>query len=308
MTRDIPLHEWLDFLKVEKGLSKNTLEAYHSDLLLFLSFLKKERLSLKKVTTQVLSDFLWAERSKGKSAASLGRYVESIRQYFRFLVAEEQYPSDPTEELSSIKLPERLPKHLNLNEVAKILSQTAVPHHKKDPWRSNERVLRYVAAFELMYAAGLRVSEVVGLRDSQLDLKEGLVRVKGKGNKERIVPFGRRAKAVMTQYLFLRDQIRRKVLVGGGRDYVFTSSRGGPVHRSTFLTVLKKTGTLAGMRKDVTPHVLRHSFATHLLQGGADLRVVQELLGHSDISTTQIYTHVDRSQLKKAHKTFHPCG
>jgi len=154
----------------------------------------------------------------------------------------------------------------------------------------------------------MRISEIVDLRDHQLELKAGFVRVKGKGGKERVVPLGKPAQESLWKYLYLRNRVRQEKLLGQGKDFVFTSSRGGKMSRSRFLTVLKWVAKTAGLQKNVSPHVLRHTFATHLLKGGADLRLVQELLGHSDISTTQIYTHVDRSQLKEIHKTFHPRG
>ncbi|OVE76545.1 hypothetical protein BVX98_05635 [bacterium F11] len=299
--------EWLTFLSVDKGLSANTLQAYKSDVARFLSFLRKQKISLTKVTPSLLTDFLWEEKSKGKAPATLGRNIEAVRQLFRFLLSEEKISEDPTESLSVIKIPERLPKVMAHHELAKLLG-SSVRDKKSGNDKSREKGLRYWAAFELMYATGMRVSEVSELRDAQIDLDAGFVRVKGKGGKERVVPFGNRAKATLSEYLPLRNQARKKVLIGNGKDFLFTSSRGGRIDRSTFLRVLKKIGKLMGIRKNISPHILRHSFATHLLEGGADLRAVQEMLGHSDISTTQIYTHVDRSRLKDLHKTFHPKG
>lgn len=310
------LDEWLNYIRIEKGLSSNTLEAYKADLGLFLTFLKKKNCSLSSIQHAHLTDFLWQQKSKGKTPASLARYLESIRQFFRYCVGEEKVESDPTESLSVIKIPERLPKVMKIPEINKLLSLPresvsgggSKKRTQRAQLRTREKTMRYWTAFELMYATGMRISELVQLRDNQIDINARFVRVKGKGGKERIIPFNRRAQSCLSQFLEIRNQSLNRVLSGNGNDYVFTSSCGGAVNRSTFFRTLKKLGRAAGIRRDISPHTLRHSFATHLLEGGADLRVVQEMLGHSDISTTQIYTHVDRSRLKETHKTFHPRG
>ncbi len=190
--------------------------------------------------------------------------------------------------------------------MTKLLTTEERPSNNKPSKARVERTLRYMAAFELLYATGMRISELADLKDNQLDLQDGTARVFGKRNKERLVQVGSYAKNILRRYLEMRNTVRKKVLVGGGNDYVFTSSEGGKISRSTFWGNLRKAGVRAGLNKNVSPHMLRHSFATHLLQGGADLRVVQELLGHADIGTTQIYTHVDRTHLIEAHKRFHP--
>ncbi|MCB4757632.1 MAG: tyrosine recombinase XerD [Elusimicrobia bacterium] len=306
--------DWLNYLKVEKGLSFNTLAAYRTDLSLFSLFLNKHHLDLSNVQTSHLTDFLWEMKSAGKNPATLARYVESIRQFFRFLVGEERLASDPTEALSTIKIPQRLPKVLNQMEVTKLLTKAS----ESDPGsktgssvkklKAREKFFRFWSAFELMYATGMRVSEVVNLRENQIDLESTFVRVKGKGGKERIVPFGRRLQRLLKHYYEVKNQVPNRTETADGQGYVFSGSHGGPVHRSTFLRNLKSLSIKAGIRKMLSPHTLRHSFATHMLEGGADLRVLQELLGHSDISTTQIYTHVDATRLKKIHKDFHPRG
>ncbi len=315
MGKEKIFEEFLNYLKVEKGLSLNTQLAYESDLTLFFGFLKRKEIALFDVTHLLITDFLWEQKSGGKSAATLGRYIESIRQLFHFLIAENNLSKDPTVALVFSKRPERLPKVLSQIELNRLLSTSShlpIPSttgpKKKMSKIKEEMTLRYMAAFELMYATGLRVSELCHLKDNQVDLSASFIRVIGKGNKERVIPFGRTAQGLLARYLELRNQTRSKVLMGGGKDFVFTSSQGGAMVRSSFLTALKKLGQKVGLGKTISPHILRHSFATHLLEGGADLRVVQELLGHSDISSTQIYTHVDRSHLKQVHKTFHPRG
>lgn len=258
------------------------------------------------MTHDTLTDFLLAEKSKHKSPATLTRYIESIRQLFRFMLGEGRLDKDPTANLALPKKAERLPKTLNVSDIVRLLSASRADQ-KKTP-AALERALRFQAIFELMYATGMRVSEVVNLKDNQIDLNVGYVRVLGKGGKERIVPFGRRSQELLKRYIGVRDHIYKNTVVGNGKDYVFMSFRKGPLNRSTVLVELKKWQRAAGIKKNISPHVLRHSFATHLLEGGADLRAVQEMLGHTDISTTQIYTHVSRAHLKDLHKTFHPRG
>lgn len=287
-------------MRVDKALSKNTLEAYARDIGLYSAYLEKKKIAIDEAVSDDITDFLWAEKEKGKSAASLIRYIESLRQMYRFLSSEGHIKDNPTATLDLPKKPERLPKVLSVNDVTRLLT----------PPEGGRKItaLRDIAAFELMYAAGLRVSEVVGMKDADLDLNAAFVRVKGKGGRERVVPLGKRAVAALRRYLEIRNTSYASLLVGEGKDNVFTSSRGGAMARSTFLLSLKKFQKKAGISKNISPHVLRHSFATHLLEGGADLRVVQELLGHADISTTQIYTHVSRSRLRQLHKEFHPRG
>ncbi len=309
------LENFLTFLRVEKGLAKNTLMAYEGDLVLFKSFLDKKSAAFDAIDHSFLTDFLWEEKNKGKSAASLTRYIESLRQFFHYLSGEKILEKDPTSSLTLPKRPERLPKVLTVPEVSRLLNTLYHPEEwsgrmlaRKPSPIAQEKLYRYLSAFELMYATGMRISEVCDLRDNQVDLDANYVRVIGKGNKERVVPFGQTALHFLKQYLALRNSVRKKFLNGTGKDYLFTSSKGGRMSRTTFNVFLKKLSLRAGLKSSISPHVLRHSFATHLLEGGADLRVVQELLGHSDISTTQIYTHVDRTHLKTAHKTFHPRG
>lgn len=293
-------HEFLQYLRVDKSLSKNTIEAYTRDINLFSAYLDKKKTAFDEATPDDITDFLWQEKEKDKSPTSIIRYIESLRQFYRFLVGESLIKDDPTSNLDLPKKPERLPKVLSVTDINRLL----VPEDGAD----TESTLRYIAAFELMYAAGLRISEVTGMKDAELDLQAAFVRVKGKGGRERVVPLGKRAVKALERYIEARNKARGKWLQYNGEDFVFTSPKGGRMARSTFLIALKKFKKKAGIGKNVSPHVLRHSFATHLLEGGADLRVVQELLGHADISTTQIYTHVSRSRLRELHKEFHPRG
>ncbi len=316
MDNQAALVEFFNFLRVEKGLAFNTLEAYRRDLELYFQYNAKQGIALEQVSHQTITEFLFHEKNKGKAPATLLRYVESIRQLFHYLIAEKKLEKDPTAALAVPKRPERLPKVLSVAEVARLLNTLFHTEEwseggilrRKPSGVAEERLYRYLAAFELLYATGMRISELCDLKDNQVDLESNFVRAIGKGNKERVIPFGKNAHHFLKRYLELRNAVRRKVLIGNGKDYLFTSPYGGRMVRSTFREFLKKLTVKAGINKNVSPHVLRHSFATHLLEGGADLRVVQELLGHADISTTQIYTHVDRSHLKSAHKTFHPRG
>jgi integrase/recombinase XerD len=306
------LSQWLDYLRAEKGLSQNALKAYERDLKLFHSYLLRSNLAFVQSDSQTISAFLLNEKDRNKSVSSLTRYIQSLRSFYRFHVLEGRLRSDPTKTLTLPRKPQRLPKVINVEEMRRLLSLplSAARSRKRDERRENkfgeERFLRYMSAFELMYATGMRVSELAHLQDHQLDLQAGFVRVFGKRGKERIVPFGHYAQIVLNRYFSLRNELRKNVLVGEGKDFVFTSPRGGKISRNTFWVNLKKLGLAAGLKKNLSPHMLRHSFATHLLEGGADLRVVQELLGHADIGTTQIYTHVDRSHLIEVHKKYHP--
>lgn len=304
---------WLDYLRAERGLSQNALLAYERDFRLFQAYLHQNQLSVDAVTGSHISDFLLDQKENNKSVTSIIRYLQSVRSFYKFHVNEGLLKSNPTTAIALPKKPERLPKVLDIGQMQKLLNTGFKPKPpsktKVAPSRqkiAEERSLRYMAAFELLYATGMRVSELADLRDNQIDMQASFVRVFGKRRKERIIPFGRYAHAVLTKYLQLRDDVRRKVLVGGGKDYLFTNAKGRRISRGTFWSQLKKVGVMAGLSKNISPHVIRHSFATHLLQGGADLRIVQELLGHADIGTTQIYTHVDRTQLIEAHRKYHP--
>lgn len=308
------LNSFLDYIRVEKALSQNTIQAYRRDLELFFSYLEEIREKIDTLTHQTISDFLWDQKSKTKATSSLGRYIESIRQFFKFLLGEGLIKKDPTIAINFINKRERLPKVISQNDISRLLSsyEALAPNEgkgkNKKTLNKKERMLCYLSAFELIYATGMRVSEVVELEEHQLDLESSFVRIHGKGGKERVVPFGKVSRSLLQEYFKVRNVSGHKKGSSDDKKYVFPSVRGGKLSRSTLFVMLRKLAAKMGINKKISPHTLRHSFATHLLEGGADLRVVQELLGHSDISTTQIYTHVDRSHLKSVHKSFHPRG
>lgn len=287
--------EFLDYLSVEKGLSQNTREAYGIDLGKFMAYLEKHGIrDIDKVSRTHITDYLMSEKEKGISPNSLSRNLVSIRMFFRFLVMNNYIENDIAGALDSPKLWKILPEVLSVKEVENLL---------KVPNTRTKFGLRDKALIELMYAAGLRVSEAANLNVSDINIDVGFLRCMGKGSKERIVPIGKPAIFALKNYLKKTRAVFMKDLLSGN---IFLTQRGKPFTRQGIWKLIKNYTRIAGIKRDVTPHTLRHSFATHLLSNGADLRVVQELLGHSDITTTQIYTHVDKSRLKAIHKKFHP--
>jgi integrase/recombinase XerD len=288
---------FLNYLSVEKGLSKNTLLSYKRDLSKYFSYLERNKnFDLAKVKRPEIVDFLADEKKKGQSPATLSRNVVAIRLFHRFLVRENHLKKDVTSVLELPKLWKSLPSFLSLSEIEKMMDKTATESRKKSA--------RDRAILELFYATGLRVSELAGLETKDVNFEGGFVRCVGKGQKERIVPLGRKAQEAIERYLSkYRDSKKARA------NQLFLNPQGKGLSRQALWLLIKKYAKLAGIaKKNITPHTLRHSFATHLLEGGADLRVVQELLGHSDISTTQIYTHVTKDRLKSVHQKFHPRG
>jgi len=291
--------DFLQFLKVERNLADNTIDAYGRDLKKFrnyLGFLKKNEISL--VNCQDIQNYSRILSSRHIASPSIARNLVSIKMFFRFLLREGTIKNDPSQDLESPLILSKLPGVLTILEVENLLNQ---------PVLKNKSGYRDRAVIELLYATGMRVSEIVRLKISDLNLKVGYVRCFGKGEKERIVPLGKIAGEVLGKYL---DKIRPAFLKKGRKDcfWLFINSRGRPFSRQAIWKMIKKYGKAARFKKNITPHTLRHSFATHLLQGGADLRSVQEMLGHANISTTQIYTHVNRERLKEVHKKYHPRG
>ena len=284
-----------DYLALEAGHSENTVRAYRRDLRRLGEFaLSRGVRSPGDVTRALLRDFVYMLKDLGLSPATIRREVSAIRTYFGFLIGEGRLSADPSDRLESPQRGRRLPETLTVGEVDAIL---AAPHVEEPlAWRDR-------AFLELAYGAGLRVSELCGLGLTDLLLSEGLVRVFGKGGKERLVPIGRGVIGAVSTYLHtVRPSLDRGKSVGR----VLLNVRGEPLSRVGAWGIVKRCARRAGITKRVTPHTLRHSFATHLLEGGADLRAVQEMLGHADLSTTQIYTHVDREYLRSVHKQFHP--
>jgi integrase/recombinase XerD len=289
------LEPFLEFLLLEQGASPRTDEAYERDLTRFASYaIGRGAATPTDVTARLLREYLYHLKDLGLAPASIRRNVSSIRTYFKFLLGEGHLARDPSERLESPKRWRTLPEVLSVAEVDRLLAAPVL----EDPLVFRDRAL-----LELAYGAGLRVSEwiSVGVRDVMFD--ESLVRVFGKGSKERLVPIGRRAIGALASYV---RELRPRLEQGAGKGVLFLSARGMPLTRMGAWKILRKYVDRAGIEKHVSPHTLRHSFATHLLEGGADLRAVQEMLGHADISTTQIYTHVDREYLRSVHRQYHP--
>jgi integrase/recombinase XerD len=288
------LPTYLDYLAVEKGLARNSLQSYQSDLRRFGLYLSKGKIELEKVERIHLIKHFQQLRGAGISPRSVARALAAIRGLFRFLVAERYHKNDPTENVEKPKLWSNLPKTLLMEEVDALLAS---------PDRTTAEGLRDAAMLELLYATGLRVSELIRVRIDDLVLDAGFLRTIGKGSKERIVPFGDSAKEAILRYL----ESGRQEFVGKSVDpHLFLSQRGKPMSRQSFWMKIVRYARQADVKSHISPHVLRHSFATHLLENGADLRSVQMMLGHSDISTTQIYTHVSRARLQKMYDQFHP--
>lgn len=288
---------FLNYLSAERGLSDNTLSAYKNDLSKFIKYLQKQNINnLSKTTREDISSYMWSEKKQGLSENSLSRNLAAIKVFCRFLLRERIISTDPTDMMESPKLWKRLPQTLSLREVESLLS---APNIKRN------QGLRDRAILEIMYATGMRVSEVTNLHIQDVNLDVGFVRCIGKGQKERIIPVGKRSVHFTSRYI---DQVRPKLLKNRTGSALFLSRLGGRMSRQSIWKIIKGYAKMAKIKKAIRPHTLRHSFATHILQGGADLRAVQEMLGHSDISTTQIYTHIDRDRLKQIHKKFHPRG
>ncbi|NND43737.1 MAG: site-specific tyrosine recombinase XerD [Xanthomonadales bacterium] len=290
------IDRFLDAAWAERGLSRNTLDGYRRDLLKLAAWLQRQGQDLAGARREQLLKLLASEVGAGRSPRSLARYLSGYRQFYRWLVREREISEDPTALIESPKLGRGLPKALSEAQVEALLAA---------PDTDQPLGLRDRAMLELMYATGLRVSELTGLDLSGLSLSQGVVRVRGKGGKERLVPLGEEALDWMRRYL---EQGRPVLMKGGQSNRVFVTSRRGGLTRQAFWHRVRKHAGTAGIRRNISPHMLRHSFATHLLNHGADLRVVQLLLGHSDLSTTQIYTHVAREGLKRLHEAHHPRG
>ena len=285
---------FLNYLKVDKGLSKNTIENYERDVRKFAAALAKRNRALERVERGDVVDFLGALYRRGLDSRSVARHLATIRHFFRFAMLEGYAKQDPAMNIESPKMRKSLPQFLNEAEVERLLQQ---------PDLTNPVGLRDRAMIELMYSTGIRVSELCGIRLQDLRTDPGSLRCIGKGDKERLVPVGRRAIEVVSRYL----RVGRPKLLGERRSaLLFVNQRGQGLTRSLCWRALRDYGRKAGLRKALKPHMLRHSFATHLLDRGADLRSVQMMLGHSDISTTQIYTHVVEERLKQVYKAHHP--
>jgi integrase/recombinase XerD len=285
---------FLNYLRVEKGLSDNTIQAYRRDMAKFASFAAERKAGVTELRREHVVDFLGTLYRRNLDSRSVARHLVTIRHFFRFLLLEGAIESDPAANIESPKFRQSLPEFLSVDEVDRLLRQ---------PDKNDVVGIRDRAMIELMYSTGLRVSELCGLRVSDLQMEPGCLRCIGKGNKERLVPVGKRALEAVQTYL---REARQALARGVASPYLFLNQKGHKLNRIAFWKILGEYGRKAGLRKSLTPHMLRHSFATHLLDRGADLRSVQMMLGHSDISTTQIYTHVVEERLKQVYKAHHP--
>ncbi|PID39528.1 MAG: site-specific tyrosine recombinase XerD [Proteobacteria bacterium] len=291
------MDRYLAFLALEKGLNRTTVSAYSSDLMRFSRFLDSRQIDdIHAIHTSLILTYLIHLRNKKLGARSRARHLVTLRGFFKYLVMEKMIPADPTQSVDLPKTGISLPDVLDVEEVQALLAA---------PNTQTPEGLRDTAMLELLYGAGLRVSELIGLEVNGINMEAGFVRVAGKGDKERIVPIGRMALTAVQTYA---EQARPVLLKQRTCHDLFVTRRGGAMTRQGFWTLIRRYASQAGLTKKVTPHSLRHSFATHLLEGGADLRAVQLMLGHADISTTQIYTHVAQHQLLAAHRKYHPRG
>ncbi len=285
------------FLQLEKSLSRNSVSAYLRDVSMLQEFYEKEYPSLpfEKMELPQLQQFLVSIHEKDLAAASQARILSGVKAFFRYLVLEEVITGDPTELLEAPKLRRKLPDVLSIEEVEQLF--TGIDHSKAEGQRNR-------AILETMYSSGLRVSEVIALGISNLYLDVGFIRVIGKGNKERLVPIGDEAAKYIALY---REHVRSKMSPAKGQDDIlFLNKRGSGLSRVMVFYIIKEAARNAGIQKNIHPHTLRHSFATHLIEGGADLRAIQEMLGHESITTTEIYTHMDRAFLRHTLEAFHP--
>ena len=290
------IQQFLDYLSVERGLAPNTIQSYGRDLRCFASFLKKRNIeSIEGVSHKDITEFMWARKKDGIAANSIARALVAIRVFYKFLVREQKAKQDPTSILDSPKLWKRIPDTLSVDEVERLITR---------PDSRNILGIRDRAILELLYATGIRVSEIVGLSLNDLNLGAGFLKCTGKGQKERIVHVGKKAQMAIDLYISkVRPQLVRPKVSSNG---LFLTRLGKKMTRQMLWKIVKRYAKAANIKKSITPHTLRHSFATHMLERGADLRVVQELLGHADIATTQIYTHVDKERLKAIHSKYHP--
>jgi len=292
----LPTHKWIDryleYVLIEKGLSENSLASYSQDLTSLLIFLRDKSFRLEELSDKALFLYLTYLRAKGLKSRTLARHLSSLRGFFAFAMGERWYKEDPGHLLENPKLPKKLPEFLDRDEISRILAQ---------PDTSTKLGMRDKAMLELLYAAGLRVSELIQMKVLDYDAQIGILRVFGKGSKERLVPIHFTAQGILNRYLENTRPIFKPA-----EDNMFLNRSGKGLTRQGVWKLIKKFAEKAGIKRSISPHTFRHSFATHLLEGGADLRTVQLLLGHSDISATEIYTHIQAGRLRAMHQKFHP--
>ena len=286
---------FLNYISVERGLAQNTIISYKEDLGFYIDYLNGRKVDvLAGSTKNDVMDFMMDQKGRGLSANSISRRLAAIKAFYRFLVRERILKADPTSLMEAPKLWKKIPEVLSVDEVERLIAAPDI---------SRKQGIRDRAILEVMYATGMRASEVVDLKLNNINLEIGFARCIGKGDKERIIPLGKKAKSAIEAYL---QKCRPSLAKKKEADVLFLSRLGRRISRQSLWKLIKKYARISGIKKEIRPHILRHSFATHLLEHGADLRSVQEMLGHSDISTTQIYTHVNKDRLKSIHKMFHP--
>lgn len=290
------LEDFLHYVMVERGLAKNTIQSYRRDLQKYIQYVShvEQIANLNDVTRNVIMNYLYFLKDNGLASTTIARTIASVRSFHQFLLREKVTEKDPSVHIETPKQEKRLPKVLNLEEVEALLMS---------PGNKTAYDVRNKAMLELLYATGMRVSELCSLQLQDVHITMGFIRCVGKGSKERIIPIGKIAAEALVNYI---EDGRNLLTKKKKHDFLFVNHHGGPLSRQGFWKILKKLSKEANIEKDLTPHTLRHSFATHLLENGADLRAVQEMLGHADISTTQIYTHVSKTRLKDVYSTYHP--
>ena len=285
------INEFCTYLLIDKNYSKNTIDAYRNDLEMFNKFVNK---TINNIDDSDIKNYLKYLKDNKHNERSIARNTSSLRSFYKFLIINKHVKTNPMENITSIKLSKKLPDILTIDEINKILDIKITDNYS----------VRNKAMLELIYAAGLRVSELINLKTYDIDIEENIVRTIGKGSKERIIPIGEYATNALNSYLSIRYTFLKKEI----NDYLFLNNHGKKMTRQGFFKIIKKLVQDNNIKKDISPHTLRHSFATHMINNGADLRTIQELLGHSDISTTQIYTHVSTEKLKQEFESFHPHG
>ena len=290
------IKEFQDYLLVERGLSENSIFSYSYDLKKFQTYLVRHKKDFLDVKSEDISNFLRDQKRKKISGRSMARAVAALRQFYRYLKDESQMKVNPVENIQTPQVKRNLPDYLTLKEINELFSMIS----EEDPYE-----LRDKAIFELLYSSGLRISEACNLRMDDVDLDNMFLTIRGKGGRERLVPFGEKSLIILRKYL---ERARDEILKDRFSDYLFISKKGDFLNRKSVWRLLKKYLARTSIKKDITPHTFRHSFATHLIENNADLRSVQELLGHIDISTTQVYTHLASRTLKEVHKKYHPRG
>ncbi len=290
------IKDFQDYLLVEKGLSENSILSYHYDLKKFHTYAQSRKKDLLKIDTDDITNFLKDQKRKKISSRSLARSVAALRQFYRYLKEEKRVNKNPVDKVQAPEVQRTLPDYLTLTEINELFAAIK----ENDPFEMRDK-----AIFELLYSSGLRISEACTLRMEDVDMENMFITVRGKGGRERLVPFGEHSKAILSRYL---DKARTDILRERQSIYMFISKKGDSLNRKSVWRLLKKYLERTNIQKVVTPHTFRHSFATHMIENNADLRSVQELLGHIDISTTQVYTHLANRTLKEVHKKYHPRG